>query len=317
MRIVSLEPFITDTLRSLGVGEQLVGVSHRCDSLPSPSGAKIVTGESAGSSGSSLQVLLNSLSKFPVDLEVLLALNPSHVFLSPPAPPKQALEYLNSGPLRAALAEAQEKLSAALGAPVVVAAVGPASLAQVFDGMVHVAKSIGCKEKGQELSQRMKAQLMDWGDSFYERMKNKRVTFLAGVAPLKLGGWWIPDLINLASCSSEEPVAGGPHREVTWQEIVAFRPDVIIVAPEGLDYQASLATFKVLEKLPDWEAAPAVKRGEVFFAEGERLFHRPGPTLLEGMGVLVSAIAGIDSGYITKRDSFVRLRYLEMQRHRY
>lgn len=322
MRIVSLAPFITDTLRSLGVGEQLVGVSHLCDapaetSPPGANGAQVVTGPQPVESGHPLAAVLKLLSKYQVKIDSLLALRPTHVFLSPPVPAKQALEYLQSAAVKAAVSEAQSVLSSLLGAPVAVHAVGPASLSQVFDSMVQIAKDIGRKEKGQELAQRMKAQLMDWGDNFYDRMKNKRVTFLAGVSPLTLGGLWIPDLISLASCSSQEPVAGGPHREVTWQEVVAFRPDVIIVAPQGLDYQASLATFKILEKIPDWDSAPAVKRGEVFFAEGEKLFHRPGPTLLDGMGVLVSAIAGIDSGYITKRGSFVRLRYLEMQRHRF
>jgi len=319
MRIVSLEPFVTDTLRSLGFSEQIVGVSHLCDQTPELKPAAIVTSAAMNTAGegSSLGAPFKPLSIYTVLAEQLAQLRPTHVFVSPPRPARLNLDYLASTAISASLEEASRSLSAVAGSEVHVEAIGPCSLAQVFQSMTAIAKSLGRKDKGQELAQRMKAQLMDWGDNFYDRMKNKRVTFLSSVLPLKLGGWWIPDLISLASCGSQEPVSGGPHREVTWEEILVFRPDVIVVAPEGLDYQASLACFKVLEKIPGWEEAPAVKRGEVFFAEGDTLFHRPGPTLLDGMGVLVSAIAGIDSGYITKRDSFVRLRFLEMQRHKF
>jgi iron complex transport system substrate-binding protein len=180
-----------------------------------------------------------------------------------------------------------------------------------------VGKALGCPEKGREVAQRMRAQFMDWGDNFYDRMKNKRVTVLSGVTPLMLAGRWIPDLIDLASCISQQPNPGSPDSEITWQQVIQFRPDVLLVAPRKLSQDEALGTFKILERLPDFELVPAVKRGEVFFFPGEQLLYRPGPKLLEGMAILISAIAGIDSGYITPRDSFQRLRFLEMQRHRF
>jgi iron complex transport system substrate-binding protein len=110
---------------------------------------------------------------------------------------------------------------------------------------------------------------------------------------------------------------GQAGREVTWDEIVAFKPDVIIVAPRGFDVNASARLFKRFEKLPGWEDVSAVKRGEVVFAPGLGLFDRPGPRIRDAMAILISAIAGLDSGYITPRDSFYRLRWIELQRHRF
>ena len=157
---------------------------------------------------------------------------------------------------------------------------------------------------------------MDWSDSFYPRMKNKRVTVLSSVAPLRLAGKWVPDLVKSASGTSQHFVAGDGEKETSWSEIAAFRPDVIIVAPDGYSLEESVKTLKYLERAKEWEGLPAVKRGEVVFCDGLGLY-RPGPKLLSGAAVLISAIAGLESGYITKRDEFFRLRWVELHRHRF
>ena len=79
----------------------------------------------------------------------------------------------------------------------------------------------------------------------------------------------------------------------------------------------SCKLFREFEKRPGWDNIPAVKRGEVFFSEGISNFYRPSMRLIESMSILVSAIAGFDSGYITPRDSFHKLRWLELQRHQF
>jgi iron complex transport system substrate-binding protein len=91
---------------------------------------------------------------------------------------------------------------------------------------------------------------------------------------------------------------------------------VIVVAPVGFNLSESVKTFSKVVTLPEWESLPAVKRGEVIFAAGDALY-RPGPRLVKGAAVLISAIAGLDSGYITERDEYFKLRYLELHRHRF
>jgi len=181
----------------------------------------------------------------------------------------------------------------------------------------RVGAEVGLGTAGCDLARRIRAQFMDWADNFYERTKNKRVTFLESVEPLRLGGLWIPDMSRFASAVSQEPPRGEIGRTVTWDEIVRFNPDVLIIAPEGCALNDSAKLFKRFEALAGWEAVSAVKRGEVIFAAGDGQFDRPGPRLREAMGVLVSAIAGLESGYITPRDVFYRLRWVELHRHRF
>jgi iron complex transport system substrate-binding protein len=192
----------------------------------------------------------------------------------------------------------------------------PRTLEQIYGMYEGLGKITKC-QKGHDLAQKLKAQVMDWGDNFYERMKNKKVCFLSSAQPLKLAGLWIPDLINSCSALSQFRVAGQDTRLVQWQEILDFKPDVIIVAPEGQGLDSSLKLFKQMEKLPEWETVPAVKRGEVIFTDGNPHFYSPGPTLRDSISILVSAISGFESGYIAPRDSFYRLRWLELQRHKF
>jgi len=103
---------------------------------------------------------------------------------------------------------------------------------------------------------------------------------------------------------------------VQWKDIIAFKPDVIIVAPRDCSLLESARSFEYLESLPHWDDVPAGKRGEVFFTDGLWHFYRPGPRMMESMGTLISTMGGVDSGYITERDSFYRLRWVELQRHR-
>jgi iron complex transport system substrate-binding protein len=307
MRIVSLAPEMTELVCYFGQEESLVAVSARChfpesiDALPKVTREANSTTLSGATAG-----LATLLGPDFTDVQLLTSLSPDLVLTK--------ITGAKDNP--ALLARVRQELSDACGKEVRVFSAEPLALNEVYDLFESVAKEIGVKQKGHDLAARLKAQVMDWGDNFYDRMKNKKVAFLASVTPPSLAGFWIPDLIHLCSAISQVRVAGKPHYSLDWKEIVDFRPDVIVVAPEDFPLEASMKTFKILEKLPNWDDIPAVKRGEVIFTDGLVHFYRPGPRLIDSMGILISAIAGLESGYITARDSFYRLRWMELQRHR-
>jgi iron complex transport system substrate-binding protein len=303
MRIVSLEPFLTELICYLGRESELVGISHRCDAPESVLSLPRVTAEDE-----TLPRSLAALSRYPVRIDDIIALSPDLVLTS---------VVSESDTVAATVLSLTEGLRALCGNNVRVLSYAPRSLDGVFEMFERSGKDLGVAGVGHELAQRSKAQMMDWADSFYERIKNKRVAFLESVDPLQLGGYWIPDMIRFASAISMELPRGESGTLIKWDDIVAFNPDVIVVAPRGFDLLGSARLFKVFEKYRGWESIAAVKRGEVIFAPGKGLFDRPGPRIREAMAVLISAIAGLESGYITPRDSFYRLRWLELQRHRF
>lgn len=307
MKIVSLVPEMTELVCYFGQEQSLVGVSHRCHFPESVVDLPKVTRDGASAkSPVNAADLAVVIGPDLADIQLLASLEPDLVLTK--------ISGANDNP--SLLSRIRQELSDVCAKEVRVFSAEPLILNQVYDLFEGVAKEIGVKQKGHDLAARLKAQVMDWGDNFYDRMKNKKVTFLASVTPLSLAGYWIPDLIHLCSAMSQVRLPGKPHFSLEWKDIVEFRPDVIIVAPEDFPIEASMKTFKLMEKYPNWEDIPAVKRGEVIFTDGLSHFYRPGPRLIESMGILTSAIGGLESGYITPRDAFYRLRWMEMQRHR-
>jgi len=191
----------------------------------------------------------------------------------------------------------------------------PRRFEQILEMIGDFGRGLGVAAAGRDRAQRLKAQALDWGQNFYDRMKNKRVVVLSSIDPLLSAGNWVPDLIKLACAQPMEVNPGQDDREITWNELEAFRPDVIVVAPRGASLKESVALLPVLEKVPAFERMPATKRGEVIFASGDALY-APGYGLVNGISMLFSSIAGLESGYITERDSFYRLRYVELHRHK-
>ena len=303
MRIVTLDPFLTEVVCWLGLGEQLVGVSFYSDYPPEVSALpKVTLPVSQGAQAGMVSPLCSDL----LDLKSICGLSPDLILARPTTQISQA-----------ALKAFSDVLKPRVGDGLRVCGYYPLDLNDIFEIYERIGTDLGKAEEGCRPSARFTAQLMDWSANFYERMRHKRVTLISGLQPLKLAGYWLPHLIQACSGVSQRELGGEPHREVSWREIVEFRPDVMLVAPAGADLQTSLASFKSLEKLPEWEEVLAVKRGQVFFCDGHPHFYCPGPRLLESVAILISAIAGLDSGYIAPRDSFFRLRWLEMQRHRF
>lgn len=302
MRIVSLEPFLTEIVCYFGLEQQLVGLSHRCDYPESILNLPRLTSARSGDDGT----LRSALSPDLVDVPALLSLKPDIVLTS-------IQDDLGSD---ANFKRARLLLSEGGPLDLQLHSFNPFSLEHVFSMYEEIGKVLRAPAAGRDLAQRLKSQFMDWGDNFYDRMKNKRVTFLSHTEPFVLAGRWIPDMVHMASAVSQAATGGEEATIIDWGDVVKFRPDVIVVALQDKNIQDATRAFLTLEKLPQWEDIPAVKRGEVIFTDGKSHFYRPGPRLRESMAILISAIAGLESGYISPRDCFYRLRWLEMQRHR-
>lgn len=308
MRIVTLQPFLTEIVDHMGFSSDLVGMTHLCTKPEGSNDLVVVTREPSLKRDDDESVeahLAHGLAPFPVDLELLGSCRPECIFADCQDPdPAEFARW------------AEGILATRWGYRVKVVTCGTATLAQMYQVFELVGETLSVPRAGVELSNRIKAQLMDWGDNFYPRTKSKKVTVLAGVNPLRVAGRWVSDIIKSVSAIPHIAAALDDHTETSWGEIAVFRPDVIVVAPEGYTVQESIRTLRFLERAPEWEDIPAVKRGEVIFSNGVELY-RPGPSLIHGAAILISAIAGFESGYISTRDDFYRLRFLELHRHRF
>jgi len=307
MRIVSLQPYFTELLLSFGAGTKVCGVTHHCVVAPEAGRPAVVTAARGGRGGSSGddQRLACGLSTDTLNLPALVELKPDLI-----------LAQCTEDEPASFVSWAEGVLERRCGKRVVVQHFNPDSVEKLYATFEGVAESIGNSRLGRELAQRTKAQIQDWTRNFYERARNKKVTVLASVEPLCLASGLIPDLVRVVTGQPQERADGKEGTPFGWDEVVDFRTDVIIVSPCGSTLQQSVETLKALEAIPEWESVPAVKRGEVIFCSGATLYS-PGPEFIKSAAIVISALAGLDSGYITLKDEYFRLRFLELHRHRF
>lgn len=308
MKIISLEPFITDILDFCGAGPSIVGLSHRCQLLDASLQPAVVTAPEESPPATvnpDDRRIMRGLAGSLVDVKKIVELAPELILTHMTDP-----DRLTFAPL------AEEYFEAWVGRRVIVKDVSIISLATMYEEIEAIGARVGRGRETRELAGRIKAQLMGWADSFFDRSRGKKVVLLSSVEPLKTEALWFPSFSKLFS--SQLFVRDPKRRDarLQWGEIRDFRPDVILVAPPEGGLSACVRSLSALERLDAWEILPAVKRGDVVFCDGSALY-RPGPRFLRGAAVFVSALAGLESGYITQRDEFFKLRYLELHRHRF
>jgi iron complex transport system substrate-binding protein len=300
MRVAALTPFLSELTRSL-VGEGSLIATVEQLHISAEYSTKLVSKNKDTKANS--KKIFDGLSTYPIDLEALIQSQPDVILTTLPEP--ETLPLL------------REELYALFGRQIFIHHHDPVRLEDIFQMFETLGKQLKVPDKGRTVSSKAKAQLMDWSNSFYDRMKNKKVTLISSIEPLSLYARWVPDMIKLASGIPQIVSGLKEDPNVSWAEIIKFNPDVIIFAPRKLEFADTLKIFPKLEKIEGWDKIYAVKRGDVFFADGQKFFQQPTTKIIQSMAVLVSCMAGFESGYITERDSMYRLRYLELHRHKF
>src|SRR5262249_61472883 len=100
------------------------------------------------------------------------------------------------------------------------------------------------------------------------------------------GGHWVPDMAAIAGGRNVPQQAmrrGAPSIRVTWAEIAANDPDLIVVAPCGYDRAMAADAIAALDRHPDWRVFRVVRSGRVYPVDVNSYWSRPGPRLLEGI----------------------------------
>jgi iron complex transport system substrate-binding protein len=94
-----------------------------------------------------------------------------------------------------------------------------------------------------------------------------------------------------------EPVLATPAEKsvrITWAQIVASQPDIVVVMPCGYHLAETVGQFREMEKrFPvEWRDLPAVRNGRVYAVDGSAYFSRPGPRVVDGLEILHAIMSG-------------------------
>lgn len=307
MRIVSLVPIVTDLLVGHGLVEKLCGISKECHVGRRLEGVAVVgkTVDCSLSEAPEVDRFQRGILRAGVDLAQLLATEPTIIFTTVEGEDPAVF-----------IPWAEDFLEARYGLSVGIRHVQVDRLTDLYETIELVGKNAGFGAEARSTVSKMQTQFMQWGHLFFDRCKGKKCIALTGVDPLCVAPPWVTDIVELLGAKPLQNQDGKTlSGKIAWEGLTNARPDVLILLPKQKSLAEAVQVLPTLEALPGWDQIPAVMRGEVGFCEGGLFdFSR---SFLKDVAILVSIVAGLDSGSITPRDSFYKLRYVELHRHKF
>ncbi len=285
MRIVSLLPSATEIICQLGLGEQLVGVTHECDYPAFVSGLPRVTRTLIPHNASSGEIdrlvrerLQTQKALYTLDMPVLERLQP---------------DLLVTQALCDVCAVAEEEVTAAAcslpGRPRVVN-LEPTRLAEVYDCLRLVGAAAGVPLEAEDVIAALEARVETVTNRSRAVTSRPRVVLLEWIDPPFSSGHWSPELVRLAGGVEGLGREGLPSRTLRWNEVVEYDPEVLVVACCGFATERTLRDLPILRRYPHFAELTCVRTGRVFVVDGNAYFSRPGPRLVDSLEILAHAL---------------------------
>ena len=287
MRICSLLPSATEIVYALGLGDQLVGVSHACD-YPDEAAAKPVVSQSVRQithlSSEEIdsivrQARANSNPLYWIDGGLLRDLQPDLIIT------QELCEVcaIDSGSVFETAAKVLDYQPEIL-------TIRPNLVADILQNVRNIATAAGVAKSGTDLADSLQRRVQTVVDSVGDDVERPRVLCLDWLDPLRNTGQWVPELVELAGGDERLAVAGGLSRELNWEEIVDYAPEYLMVMPCG--YGPDRVRQDAAEKLTNlkgWNELPAVQMDRVFLFDG-RIPTRHGPRVVDVLEGLAQAM---------------------------
>jgi iron complex transport system substrate-binding protein len=283
MRVVSLLPAATEIVALLGQTDSLVGLSHECDWPPRlPDDLPRLTeprvdpeGASGEIDGEVRDLLADGLSIYDLDVETLVGLEPDVV-----------LTQDQCSVCAVDLEQVEEALADRVGEQVELVSLQPSTIEQI----TQVAEALEVEAEGLVRRRKMARKMDRATNAVPPNTAAPTVCFIEWLDPLMVAGHWIPEMVDRAGGRYPFAEAGEPSRQVDFAEIREADPDVIIIAPCGMDTIQLRSELGSLTERDGWNDLSAVERARVHPVDGHHYFNRPGPRLLDSLGILVRLV---------------------------
>ena len=275
MRIVSLVPHATELLFALGLGDDIVGVTHECDYPPAACEIQPVTrnvlpeGLRAAEIDAAVRERTEAgASIYELDEELVEELEPDLIVT-------QALCHVC-----AVSHDEVQALAVRLPDPPRVVSLDPKTYGETLGDIRTIAQATGSKAAALDLIART-ARRADIIRLAVRDAPRPRVAALEWLDPVFVAGHWMPQLIEMAGGEDVSGRAGEPSQQASWELVAAGRPDIVVVMPCG--YDAARALVEAEEHAAQLRSLGAQR---VVAVDASSCFSRPGPRLIDGLELL-------------------------------
>ena len=286
MRIVSLLPSATEIVCAIGLGDELVGVTHECDYPPDVIGKPILTRSvhdlSDASSRDIHRLVTASVhggsSLYALDEAALAAAEPD-LILTQELCRVCAVSYREVN-----------EVARAIDAEITVVSLEPTSIEGILNTIATVGAMTEAEDAALDLVEGLRERLGAVGERVQARRDggghSPRVVGLEWLDPPFATGHWVPEQIRHAGGWELLGSAGDMSRQTTWDAVSEVDPEMLLLMPCGFHLQETIEEWAATRRPPGFDDLTAARRGQVFALDGSAYFSRPGPRVIDGIELL-------------------------------
>ncbi|MFN2532534.1 MAG: cobalamin-binding protein [Pyrinomonadaceae bacterium] len=285
-RIVSFLPSATEIVYALGLGDQLVGITHECDYPPEVAGKPVVVrnvlpieqmnqGEIDRAVAERLRL---GQSLYQIDEEILREIQPDVILtqdLCQVCAPSgnEVSQVLTSLPFKPQILW-----------------MTPKSIEGIFENIRDLGRATERSIQAEELIQAKREKLHEIEIRNSELSRRPRVFCMEWIDPIYCSGHWVPEMVRIAGGVDALGKTGADSVRIGWEDVIEWAPEVLIIMPCGFNLDAVLEQVSEALTKPGWHELPAVKNGKVYAVDANSYFARPGPRVVDGTELLAHLI---------------------------
>jgi len=287
-RIVSFLPSATEMACALGLADSIVGITHECDYPPEIKSKPVVVRnvlplEKMSQSEIDRAVaerIRDGQSLYQIDEQLLRELAPDLILTQ------------NLCQVCAPSGNEVSQVIKALPKPPQILWLTPQSLSEIFENVRELGAATDRTAEAEALVNDCHARLELLADRTRAISHKPRVFCMEWLDPVYVSGHWVPELVKIAGGIDELGRERGESVRVSWDEITAWAPEVLVIMPCGFNLQQ---TMKQVWSVFGYHSSPffdlpAVRNGRVYAVDANSYFARPGPRVVEGAELLAQLV---------------------------
>mmetsp|Transcript_35584 Transcript_35584/g.83159 ORF Transcript_35584/g.83159 Transcript_35584/m.83159 type:complete len:430 (+) Transcript_35584:84-1373(+) len=313
-RVCSLLPSATEMLCFIGGAHLLVGRSHEDNYPECITHLPVLTGQTttfttaAAVNQQVSQSLASGQSLYTLDIERLRALQPD-VILTQDICNVCAIDL-----------PTVEKAALQMDPQPRVVSLNPLCLEDVLRNLIQLGDAVGLQAEAEQALARLQSRAAAVDRLVEEASAGKgtgtgsasrpNTAFIEWSDPLYVGGHWTPQLIQRAGghhplnsphghkdsaeqCQGHSNNGAGKSFPIPSEKLVQSDPDFVVICCCGLKLPETRREASRLQAQPWWKDLRAVKAGKVALVDGDAMFNRPGPRLIDALEWLAATFHGL------------------------
>ena len=303
MRIVSLLPSSTEIVYELGLGSNLVGVSHDCDYPPEVTKKICLTSidiDPAKASSATVNEWVagkvhSGTSIYHIDPGALKRANPDLILT------QELCEVCAPS-----FTEVKSACKILEGDRKIIS-LEPTCIDDILDSILIVGQATGKAEKAEQLVNSLRSRMRKLEEMVSNVNSRPEVACLEWLDPIFSAGHWVPEMVSKAGGVDRLTQLSRPSIRLEWSRILEYDPEMLILMPCGFNLDRTIQDSESIRHYNDWQRLRAIRNHQVFAVNGTAYFNRPGPRIVDGMAILAEIMHPDSVQGMAPADSYKRL----------